>query len=187
MSVELEREFTFLMNSLPDDLDQFPSKIIEDNFIPAESDHPVIRIRRNGDQLVITKKYPKNSIDGVGGDSSHMVEHTIELSPNEYAALNQLPGKRFKKRRFAYEIGDLMAEVDIYLDDLAGLVVIDFEFDSDEAMAAFQKPDFIGPDETQDSLVAGGMLCGKKYADIADQLLEKYDYRPVAGIEKYGE
>ena len=47
--------------------------------------------------------------------------------------------------------------------------------------------DFIGPDVTQDSLVAGGMLCGKKYADIADQLLEKYDYRPVAGIEKYGE
>ena len=187
MSVELEREFTFLMNSLPADLDQFPSKIIEDNFIPAESDHPVIRIRRNGDQLVITKKYPENSSDELGGDSSRMVEHTIELSPAEYAALNQLPGKRFKKRRFVYEIGDLMAEVDIYLDDLAGLVVIDFEFDSDEAMAAFQKPDFIGPDVTQDSLVAGGMLCGKKYADIADQLIEKYDYRPVAGIEKYGE
>lgn len=187
MSVELEREFTFLMNSLPADLDRFPSKIIEDNFIPAESDHPVIRIRRNGDSYVITKKHPENSSDELNGDSSRMVEHTIELSPSEYAVLNQLPGKRFKKRRFAYEIGNLMAEVDVYLDDLAGLVVIDFEFDSDEGMMAFQKPDFIGPDVTQDSLVAGGMLCGKKYADIADQLLERYDYQPIDGIERYGE
>lgn len=187
MSVELEREFTFLMNSLPADLDQFPSKIIEDNFIPAQSPHPVIRIRRNGEKYVITKKYPENSSDELGGDSSRMVEHTIELSSDEYQALNLLPGKRFKKRRFAYEIGDLAAEVDVYLDDLAGLVVIDFEFDSDEAMVAFRKPDFIGPDVTQDSLVAGGMLCGKAFADVADQLLEKYDYRPVVGVDQYGE
>lgn len=187
MSVELEREFTFLIHSLPANLGQFPSKIIEDNFIPVESAHPIIRIRRNGEKYVITKKYPADSADELSGDSSRMVEHTIELSLDEYRALNQLPGKRFKKRRFAYEVDGQAAEVDVYLDDLAGLVVIDFEFDSDEAMATFQKPDFIGPDVTQDSLVAGGMLCGKKYADIADKLLGKYDYRPVVGVDRYKE
>ncbi len=185
--VELEREYTFLVDELPADIGTFPSKIIEDNYIPGDVDHPIIRIRRNGEKYVITKKYPADSADELSGDSSRMVEHTIELSLDEYRALNQLPGKRFKKRRFAYEVDGQAAEVDVYLDDLAGLVVIDFEFDSDEAMATFQRPDFIGPDVTQDSLVAGGMLCGKKYADIADELLEKYDYRPVAGVNQYNE
>lgn len=182
MSVELEREYTFLMTALPSDLGQFPSKIIEDNFIPVSSDHPKIRIRRNGDSLVITKKSPEN-----GNDSSRMTEHTIDLSAEEYAALNQLPGKRFKKRRFAYPVGEHIAEVDVYLEDLAGLVVIDFEFNNDQAMASFVPPSFVGPDVTHDNLVAGGMLCGKSYADIGEQLAEKYDYQPVAGVDAYDE
>ncbi len=185
--IELEREFTFLITALPDDLADFPSKIIEDNYIPASSDHPKIRIRRNGDKLVITKKYPANSTNEQDGDSSRMVEHTIELSTEEYDALNQLQGKKFKKRRFAYKYGGYSAEVDVYLDKLAGLVVIDFEFDSEEAMAQFQKPNFVGADVTQDVLLAGGTLCGKSYGDIADVLLEKYGYKPVAGIKSFEE
>ena len=185
--IELEREFTFLINRLPDDLATFPSKIIEDNYIPVSSDHPKIRIRRNGDKLVITKKYPANSTNEQDGDSSRMVEHTIELNAEEYDALNQLPGKKFKKRRFAYKHGDYSAEVDVYLENLAGLVVIDFEFDSEAAMTKFQKPDFAGADVTQDVLLAGSTLCGKSYDDIADTLLEKYGYQPVAGVEVFNE
>lgn len=185
--VELEREYTFLINKLPDDIDKFPSKIIEDNYIPASSDHPIIRIRRSGDKLVITKKYPENSTNELEGDSSRMVEHTIELSKDEHAALNSLSGKRFKKRRFSYRYNGELAEIDVYLDKLSGLVVVDFEFDSDHAMESFIKPDFVGADVTQDSIVAGGMLCGKSYDDIKDQLLLKYDYRPVKNIEKYEE
>lgn len=185
--VELEREYTFLMNNLPADIDKFPSKIIEDNYIPANSDHPVIRIRRNGEKYVITKKYPENSTDELNGDSSRMVEHTIELSLDEYETLNQLPGKRLKKRRFNYNINGYDAEVDVYLGDLSGLVVVDFEFDSDDSMNMFVKPDFVGSDVTQDDLIAGGMLCGKSYADIAAQLLSKYEYHPVEGADKFEE
>lgn len=183
MTVELEREFTFLINQLPNDLHNFPSKIIEDNYLPASSAHPRLRIRRDGDSLAITKKYPEPTPDNPAGDPSRMVEHTIALTPDEYDALGALPGKRFKKRRFAYEVGGYAAELDVYLEELAGLVVIDFEFDSDESMAAFKKPDFVGADITHETLLAGGMLCGKTYADIADMLREKYDYRPVAGVE----
>ncbi|GHU08704.1 hypothetical protein FACS189431_5440 [Alphaproteobacteria bacterium] len=186
--VELEREYTFLVEELPADLDGFPSKIIEDIYIPIDAVHPIIRIRRNGDKYVITKKQPIDAgADGVSGDASHMVEHTIELSKPEYKALASLPGRKFKKRRFAYKIGNLEAEVDVYLDKLAGLVVIDFEFDSDDAMGKFVKPNFIGADVTQDGIVAGGMLCGKLYSDISDELLKKYNYKPVDGVEKYDE
>jgi len=188
MSTEIEREFTFLINELPADLDKFPSKIIEDNYIPASAEHPVIRIRRSGDKLMITKKYPVDSIDdGQSGDSSHQVEHTIDLARAEYDFLNQLDGKKFKKRRFFYEIDNCLAELDIYLDKLAGLVVIDFEFNSEEEMQKFKKPNFVGADVTQEILTAGGVLAGKSYSDIADELLEKYNYHPVTGVEKYEE
>jgi CYTH domain-containing protein len=184
---EIEREYTFLINKLPDDLAKFQSKIIEDIFIPVDARHPVIRIRRNGDRKEITKKYPVDSVDEMGGDSSHMIEHTIPLSQAEYDALASLPGKQFKKRRFAYKVNGYDAEVDVYLDKLAGLAFVDFEFDSDKSMAKFQKPDFAGADVTQDEMIAGGMLCGKTIADLAPYLAEKYGYKPLSGIKKYEE
>ena len=185
--IEIEREFTFLINELPADLDKFPSKIVEDNYIPASSDHPIMRIRRNGDKFTITKKHPVDAADdGRHGDSTRQVENTIPLSRDEYDFLNQLNGKRFKKRRFAYKINGYDAELDIYLDKLSGLAVIDFEFKSDEEMAKFVKPDFIGADISQEIITAGGMLAGKSYSDIAAELLKKYDYKPLKNVEKYG-
>jgi CYTH domain-containing protein len=187
MVKKLEREYRFLINRLPADIDKFPSKIIEDTYIPVSAKHPVTRIRRNGDKLVITKKYPADSNDYLSGDSSRMIEQTIELNPEEYSVLKQIPGKSFKKRRFAYQIDGCRADLDIYLDKLAGLVVIDFEFDTEGAMKSFKKPTFAGADVTQDSLTAGGMLCGKSYNDISKELKIKYGYEPVQEVEKYGE
>jgi CYTH domain-containing protein len=188
MSIELEREYTFLLDKLPDDLDGFPSKIIDDIFIPVDVHHPVIRIRRNGDRLMITKKYPDGMAeDDAGGDSSHMIEHTIPLSRLEYDALASLPGKRFKKRRFTYRVNGYDAELDVYLDKLAGLATVDFEFNSDEAMKKFVKPVFAGADITHDETLAGGMLCGKSYVDLAPYLAKKYGHKPLENVEKYEE
>ena len=185
--IELEREFTYLLDKLPDDLDKFPSIIIEDIYIPADARHPVTRIRRRGDKYMITKKIPVDATDGTVGDASLQTEHTIELSSEEYKALASLPGKQFKKRRFTYKINGYDAEIDVHLDKLTGLALVDFEFNSDEAMEKFIKPEFVGADVTQDEMIAGGMLCGKSYSDLADQLAEKYDYKPLTGIEKYEE
>ena len=186
--IELEFELSFLVNKLPVDLDKFPSKIIEDNYVPRDSDHPVVRIRRNGEKLEITKKYPISSKDGEeSGDSSRQIEHTIPLSREEYNELNSINGKRFKKRRFAYEINGVKADLDVYLDKLSGLVVADFEFDSEQNMKNFKKPDFVGADVSQEKLIAGGMLAGKSYSEIADVLKSKYNYEPVTGVEKYEE
>ncbi len=185
--VEIEREYTFLVDKLPADLTDFPSKIIADNYIPESSDHPVIRIRKNGDKCEITKKHPVDTTDGTDGDSSKQVEHTIPLTEEEYAALNSLPGKPFRKRRFYYVHNDVPCELDVYLDALAGLVTVDFEFVDDAAQQTFQTPDWVGGDVSQELTIAGGMLAGKSYADIADDLKQKYNFEPVPGTEKLAE
>lgn len=186
--VEIELEYTFLINKLPTNLADFPSTIIEDNYIPAEEAHPITRIRRKGEKYEITKKYPVDSVDGGhSGDSSHQIEHTISLTKPEYDALNSYNGKRLKKRRFFYEADGAKVELDVFFGKLAGLVMADIEFKDEEEMKNFQKPAFMGADLSQELIAAGGMLCGKSYADIATILKEKYNYTPVKGTEKYDE
>jgi len=185
---EIEREFTFLVDELPGDLADSPLIIVEDNYIPETEEHPILRIRRKGEKCEITKKYPVDSVDGgKGGDSSRQVEHTIPLLRAEYDLINSLDGKRVKKRRIFYEADGFKAEVDVFLDDLNGLALVDFEFENDEEMAKFDKPGFCGADVSQEIIIAGGILAGKSFGDIEGVLRKKYKYEGVVGAERFEE
>ena len=80
-SKELER--TFLTKILPADLERCESKELLDIYIPESSNHPTLRIRKNGNKLVITKKELVNE-----GDASHFDEYTIHLTENKFNILN---------------------------------------------------------------------------------------------------
>ncbi len=173
MATELEFEKTYLLKTVPSDLTNCDSIVIEDRYVPQSVDHPVLRLRRYGDWLGLTKKYPVQ-----GSDSSTQYEHTIVLNPDEYAALAGLPAKTFVKRRYYYPLGRVTAEIDVYQGQLQGLATVDVEFATEDDKQSFLPPDFCGPDVTQDSLIAGGMLAGKSYNDIADGLAA-YGYEKI--------
>ncbi len=158
--IELER--TYLAAGLPDGLWDSPKKEMLDIYLPAESRHPVLRLRKNGDNLEMTKKSPV-----VDGDSSTMEEQTIRLSGEEYAALVGIEGKRVGKTRYLYDYLGRTAEVDVFDGALSGLVLVDFEFETEAEKAAFSMPEFCLAEVTQEEFIAGGMLCGKSYDDIA--------------------
>jgi CYTH domain-containing protein len=166
--MEIERERTFLLKYVPKDLEKCESIEIVDIYIPQSAEHPVLRIRKRGDVFEMTKKQPL-----VGTDSSEQSEHTISLSAEEFEALSKIEGKRFRKRRYFSPFEKMVAEVDVYLDELQGLIVVDFEFKSSQEKDAFGMPDFCLADVTQDKEIAGGMLAGKKYSDIEDFLKER--------------
>jgi len=159
-----ELEHTYLPKKLPADLHNHPSKELVDIYLPADSRHPVLRLRKRGSRLVLTKKQP------IGDDSSVQEEQTIVLSEEEYAALAQLPGKKIAKIRYSYPYNGRELEVDVFQEDLKGLVLVDAEFDNEEEKRTFAMPDFCFVDVTQEEFIAGGMLCGKSYADIQEQL-----------------
>lgn len=52
------------------------------------------------------------------------------------------------------QIDGSKAELDVFTGKLAGLVLIDFEFDSLDAKASFTPPDFILADVTQEDFIA---------------------------------
>ena len=163
MAIELER--TFLAKYLPDGLEQCDRKEILDIYIPTESRHPTLRIRKNGKKYEITKKEPLKD------DPSEMKEETTTLTKEEFDELNKsLIGKRVRKFRYYYPYNNRTAEVDVFQDLLKGLIVVDFEFDSIDDKNNFQIPEFCLIDITQEEFIAGGMVCGKSYSDIEENL-----------------
>lgn len=162
----LELEKTYLAKCLPEGLEKCESKELSDLYVPFLNAHPKMRIRKKGCKYEITKKVRIEA-----SDASAQEEQTMSLSADEYAALSQVEGKKLRKIRYEYSYGEsAVAEIDIFQDDLFGLVVIDFEFDSGEEKDAFSMPDFCLADVTQEDFVAGGMLCGKRYEDIEKDL-----------------
>jgi CYTH domain-containing protein len=164
---QLELEKTYLARYLPEKLWEYEHKDLLDIYVPESAEHPTLRIRRRGDKYEITKKTPVEN-----ADASQHVEHTIVLEQAEFAALAQVKGKKVHKTRYGYSYQNYMAEIDVFKDELAGLVLVDFEFETIEEMEAFKMPDFCLVDVTQEVAFAGGMLCGKKYADVEKRLSE---------------
>ena len=169
---ELER--TYLAKTLPLNLSSLPSKDMLDIYVPSTSVHPGLRIRRRGEVLEMTKKRPV-----IDGDASRQREETIPLTKDEYAELASISGKRVAKTRYYYTEGGIDFEIDVFRDALEGLVLVDVEFPSVEKKDAFGMPSFCLADVTQEHFTAGGMLCGKTYADIQNDLA-RFNYRPLS-------
>lgn len=66
----IELEKTYLARYLPRGLAACDCAEVIDIYIPADSVHPKLRIRKNGRKYEITKKEPVQ-----GNDSSHQVEN----------------------------------------------------------------------------------------------------------------
>ena len=168
--IELER--TFLAKKLPSELKQAKKKQMLDVYLPSSASHPNLRIRKNGDKYEITKK------ELTGNDYSKLSEKTIPLTKEEFEELITLKGKRVAKTRHVFNHNGTTCEFDVFEEELKGLVLVDFEFETEEEKKKFVMPDFCLIEVTQEEFAAGGFLAGKKYEDIEKEL-EKYKYAKI--------
>ena len=165
----LEIERTYLAKSLPENIKELPCKETIDIYLPSKiNGHAPLRIRKQGDKFEITKKYRLNEDDG-----SQLIEETINLTKNEFDLLSEeIKGLRVEKSRYIFEYEDKTAEIDIFKGDLEGLVIIEFEFGTEEEMKEFKMPDFCLADVTEEKFIWGGVLCRSTYADLEPKLNE---------------
>ena len=169
----IETEKTYLAKYLPDDLDKSRSEEIIDLYLPEKSRHPKLRIRKKGENYEITKKsYVKQ------GDASVQEEKNIILTREEFEEVISGKKRVLRKKRYYYHYKGRVLEIDVFLDNLRGLVLIETEFDSKEEKEAYISPEFCLEDVTQEDFIAGGMLAGKTYRDIQENL-EKYNYKQI--------
>ncbi|MBE0427250.1 MAG: hypothetical protein IBX72_11485 [Nitrospirae bacterium] len=170
--IEIER--TYLARYIPEGLRNCDCSEVVDIYIPADSVHPKLRIRKNGRKHEINKKQPVQ-----GNDASHQMEQTIKITEDEFNALSIIAGKKIHKVRYYYPYNGRTAEIDVFQGPLEGLVLVDFEFKTTEEKDNFVMPDFCMADVTQEEFIAGGMLCGKSYEEISDSL-KKFNYSKLS-------
>jgi adenylate cyclase len=140
--MEIERKF--LVEQPPDDLERHPSSRIEQGYLALDDNSGAeVRLRRRGGELTLAVK-------GAG----RLARLEVELEPDEaqFGSLWPLTeGRRVEKTRHVIPAGELRIELDVYEGALAGLVVAEVEFPSEDDGATFEPPDWFGPEVTDDA------------------------------------
>jgi CYTH domain-containing protein len=169
----IEIEKTYLAKRIPANIKDCKHKEIIDIYFPGNAVHPQIRLRKESKEFVLTKKSAPE-----GDNFSKQMEQTIILSEPEYNEFAKLNGKRSHKIRYYYDYKGREAQIDVFKDALEGLVLVDFEFESEEEEKRFSMPDFCLAEVTQEEFAAGGMLCGKSYMNI-EAVLKRFNYQKL--------
>ena len=137
--MEIERKF--LIREMPADLDSFPHLLLEQAYLCVA---PVIRIRRQGDEYILTYK---------GSGMLAREEYNLPLTKEAY--LHLLPkadGNIITKVRYRIplgaDFGGLTAELDIFQGKFSGLTLAEVEFPDEKTAESFLPPAWFGEDVT---------------------------------------
>ncbi|EOS71748.1 hypothetical protein C818_00552 [Lachnospiraceae bacterium MD308] len=134
--MEIERKY--LIKNTPDNLSDFPCRIMEQGYLNTD---PVIRIRKDNDNYELTYK-----------SKGLMVreEYNLPLTKEAYGhLLSKIDGRLIKKRRYMLPLGEgLTAELDIFEGELAPLILAEVEFPDEDSAFSFIPPDWFGEDVT---------------------------------------
>ena len=168
---ELEIEKRFLVPQ--DKLEILKSHIVpgsktnmNDVYIPNGDAHKDLRLRQKGEKYMITRKRPVKE-----GDSTTMLETTIELSEWEFAALAKGIESNVEKERYQVDVSEWRGELDIFKGRHSGLTVVEFEFQNEADLADFEANADLGLiDITNIEWLAGGRLAEIDGATLQDKL-----------------
>lgn len=134
--MEIERKY--LLRNLPEHLESYPYKQIEQGYLNTE---PVVRIRRSDDTYTLTYK---------GKGLMVREEYNLPLNAESFAHLKEkIDGRLIKKRRYLIPLDDSHTiELDIFEGDLAPLQLAEVEFATEEEANSFVPPAWFGEDVT---------------------------------------
>lgn len=134
--MEIERKY--LIDSLPEHLDDFPHKELEQAYLCT---NPVVRVRREGEEYVLTYK---------SGGLMVREEYNLPLNQEAYEhLLKKADGIVISKTRYILPEKDrLRIELDVFHGKHDGLILAEVEFPTKEAANAYCPPEWFGEDVT---------------------------------------
>ncbi len=148
--MEIERKF--LLKSLPDNLEEYTFKDIEQGYLCTE---PVVRIRKSNDKYTLTYK-SKGFLS--------REEYNLPLTEEAYLHLRKkVDGNIISKRRYLIPYDDKHTiELDIFNAPFQDIQLAEVEFESEEDAAAFTIPDWFSKEVTYDKHYHNSYLSEKK-------------------------
>lgn len=146
MAKEVEIEKKYKVIKLPDNLESFEYKTIEQSYLNKGG--APIRLRKfiKGEniQCIFSKKVR------IAEDAIECIEHNIELPENIYQELlNAKEGKTLIKTRYKIPLEDgLNVELDIFHGSFEGVCVAEIEYESVEQAKNYNVPEWLGEETT---------------------------------------
>ncbi|MCC8104345.1 MAG: CYTH domain-containing protein [Clostridiales bacterium] len=136
--MEIERKY--LIDVLPPNLNDYPFHQIEQAYLCTS---PVIRIRRQDDEYILTYK---------GKGLMIREEYNLPLTAEAYAhLLPKTDGNLLTKKRYVIPLtGKLKIELDVFEGKFSGLKMAEVEFPDEKTANAFTPPDWFGREVTCD-------------------------------------
>lgn len=135
--MEIERKF--LLKEVPQNLDDYPSLIMEQGYLSVD---PVVRVRRQNEEYVLTYK---------SRGFLAREEVNLPLTKESYEHLREkTDGRMIKKVRYLIPYGKYTIEFDRFEEPYKGLCLAEVEFPSVEDADSFSPPEWFGEDVTYD-------------------------------------
>jgi hypothetical protein len=163
-----ELENRFLLGRVPSGIRQDDGWVIADRYVVGTR----LRLRRmepigGGENLF---KLGQKDVPSPP-DYSRVTITNIYLSPREYDVLAALPAHDLRKRRYHLAHGDRVYGVDVFEDQLAGLILAEIGFaTTDEWREHRQLPDFAVRDVSRDIRFTGGALAAMTERQVEELL-----------------
>jgi 8-oxo-dGTP diphosphatase len=145
---EIERKFR--VRRMPDGLDAAQQRAIAQGYLTTG--HVEVRLRRADDQTFLTIK---------SGDGLVRAEEEMPIEPDRFERLWALTeGRRVEKVRHLIRHGGRTIELDVFGGANDGLAIAEVEFPSEAAARAWDAPDWLGEDVTDDPAFRNARLAG---------------------------
>ena len=125
--MEIERKY--LVSGLPDNIDSYPCRLIEQGYLNTS---PVVRVRRDNNNYYLTYK---------GSGMMAREEYNLPLTQEAYEHLRpKADGIVISKTRYLIPEKDgLTIELDVFHDDYEGLLLAEVEFETEEEANNFRQ------------------------------------------------
>ncbi len=144
-NVMKEIEKKYKVKNLPD-LSLCEKIEISQGYLNVSSE-PTLRIRKYNDDYFLTYKYTED--DDKKSACNVCTEYELPITKDAFHHLKEkIDGKMIIKTRYLIPIeNDFTVELDVFKEDLDGLVIAEIEFEEE---INFKKPDWLGIEVTKD-------------------------------------
>lgn len=144
----MEIEKKFLLKALPENLDSYQKKEIEQGYL-CES--PTVRIRKSNEDYILTYK-SRLGTEHIHADARVNQEVEVPLSRDGYEHLKEkIDGYPVEKTRYLIPLPDgHTGELDVFGGRLSGLYLVEVEFADADEVGEFSPPEWFGEDVSGD-------------------------------------
>lgn len=148
--LDIELELCWLVKELPPDIKKYKHSEITQAYLENYTDNKNknikdVRVRKLDSEYELTIKY----YAGSSKESAQIIEKTESISKDRYIELVKQATKKIVKTRYYYPLeNNLIAEIDIYRNQLDGVNVVEVEFPSLRRLHNFSKPNWFGNEVT---------------------------------------